>query len=240
MTSLRDNKSFQVIIGAFVVYAAYRLWRSGVLLGFMAGEPEGYGNTQLLLTVGVIVVDFLQLVGIAAIGIVSGILPELQSIVTWLQNWIRNVIDKYKAGSDNSTADFDWRPIIFIVIAYMLFSSGKLTVVYDLVRNLITPSIEPVSTYKSAIFWIDDDATSEQKLLANSYAVEELFNEVNVERRLYYADQDVSGAEQWASSMVETLGGDGSSIMLLDVDGYATERPLPTTIEQIERLLDGT
>ena len=47
MTDLKNNKSFRVLVGAFCIYIAFRLWRDGWFSSY--SDSDGYGNAELVL-----------------------------------------------------------------------------------------------------------------------------------------------------------------------------------------------
>ena len=72
---LTDNKSFQTLIGAGVCYAGFLLWRDGWFdLLFNGNDPEGFANPAFIPMLIAAVASALQLVGIIAIAISSGLL----------------------------------------------------------------------------------------------------------------------------------------------------------------------
>lgn len=233
MTDLKNNKSFRVLVGAFCLYIAFRLWRDGWFSSY--SDSDGYGNAELVLAVGAMVINFLELVGIAAIAIVSGVLPELSKIADWFSQQSKQFVTKFKAGSDKEDPAFDWRPLIAIVLLYLVISSGRLNGLLDSIKSLIGIDNRPVST-SSVIFYLDDDATNEQLLMANSAAVAGIFADANIERRLYYSDQSVEQAEPWVTNSIRESNIASSKLLISGPDGRVTVRDIPTTVQQYEAL----
>ena len=183
MNDLKSNRSFRVLVGGFVIYVAFRLWQDG-WFSRSYDDADGFGNADLVLAVGSMVVNFLELVGIASIAVVSGILPELSKISDWIGNQFASLLERYKSGANKDDPAFDWRPLIVVVLLYLFISTGRASVLVDGIKRLI--GIDSVPTdVSSVIFFLDDDATSDQLAMANSAAVSDIFENRDIERRLY-------------------------------------------------------
>jgi hypothetical protein len=234
---IKDNKSFQVIVGAFVCYAALRLYRAGWFDYFMSSEPTtGYGNAELILSIGGIVVNFLQLVGIASIGIVSGVLPELNKITEWISNYVNNFVSNYKAGKDKDDPAFDWRPLIVVIALWFFVSSGRAGFIWDRVLQVIgIENVIPEQTSR-AVFFIGDDAEPDQLLLANSAKVGDMFDQSAIERRLYYAGQSLEASEEWVKNTIKKVDPTTSQLIFSTPDGRVSTMELPSRIEQYRKL----
>lgn len=238
MASLRENKTFQVIVGAFCVYAAWKLYRWGVVDWFLGvDDSESYGNAQLLIALGTIVVNFLQMVGVAAIGISAGILPEATKVADFISEKIKGVVATYNAGRDKDDPTFDWRPLLIVLVIWMLVSSGKLSSIVNRVIESIKQERVERDELAQAIFLLDEDATSKQQTIANSLAVDQIFQASGIERRLYYSGQSLSMAEPWAADSLDKAGLQGSKLILRDQFGGIKSLPLPSSVEQLRDLL---
>jgi hypothetical protein len=234
MNDLKSNKSFRVLIGAFVIYCAFRLYQDG-WFSRSYDEPEGFGNADLVLAVGAMVVNFLELVGIASIAVISGILPELSKITDWISDQFSSLRDKYKAGKDKDDPAFDWRPLIVILLIYLFISSGRGTALLDGIKRLI--GIDNVPTeVSSAIFYLDDDATKDQLAMANSAAVADIFSRSEIERRLYYSDQELGNAESWVQSQIKSANLQSSKLLLTRRDGQVTQYEIPTSLDRYKNI----
>lgn len=78
MPKLRDNKSFVFLCGCATIWFAFYCWKQGLLDWFLVEESEGYQSTSAL---AIIVLQAaysaISMVGLIAIGIVSGILKPI-------------------------------------------------------------------------------------------------------------------------------------------------------------------
>ena len=237
MNDLKTNRSFRVIVGGFVLYVAFRLWKDGWLEWAFSDQPdEGYGNADLMLAIGSMLINFLELVGIAAIAIVSGVIPELSKIIDWASEQVRALSERYKAGRDKDDPAFDWRPLIVVLLLWILFSSGKVSVIVDKIKQII--GIEDVvpQDLSSAIIFLDEDATSDQLMIANSSKIADMMDQAGVERRLYYDGQDLGDAESWVVDYVQAADPQSSSLIMSDSSGRVSIRSLPTDLEDYEKL----
>lgn len=237
MNDLKTNRSFRVIVGGFVLYVAFRLWKDGWLEWAFSDQPdEGYGNADLMLAIGSMLINFLELVGIAAIAIVSGVIPELSKIIDWASDQVRTLSERYKAGRDKDDPAFDWRPLIVVLLLWVLFSSGKVSVIVDKIKQVI--GIEDVvpKDLSSAIIFLDEDATSDQLMIANSSKIADMMDQAGVERRLYYEGQDLGDAESWVVDYVQAADPQSSSLIMSDSSGRVSIRSLPTDLEDYEKL----
>ena len=85
MSKLSDNKALQTLVGAGVCYLGFRLYMSGWFDILMSDGGEGYSNPAIVPMLVAAVASALQLVGILAIAIASGIFsiftPLLNSVI---------------------------------------------------------------------------------------------------------------------------------------------------------------
>ncbi len=72
--TLSDNRAFQTLVGAGVCYAGFLLWRDGWFNMLFAKDEGGFSNPALIPMAIAAVASALQLVGIVAIPISSGLL----------------------------------------------------------------------------------------------------------------------------------------------------------------------
>lgn len=103
---LKQNKSFQFLIGCFVLFFIYKLYVFGVFAWFLEDpESEGYQSFELVPLLLTAVVSAVQMVGVIAIMIVSGLSPVIESLVDTL----RSKIPKLDAVATKveETVDFD-------------------------------------------------------------------------------------------------------------------------------------
>ena len=78
---LKQNKSFQFLVGAFVLFLAWKCYTLGIFDFLWADEnAEGFESVNLLALVATAAVSAVQLVGVCAILIVSGLVIGLASL----------------------------------------------------------------------------------------------------------------------------------------------------------------
>jgi hypothetical protein len=247
MTTIKDNKTFQTIVGAATLYLLFVLWRDG-WIDWIVGdrEPEsGYSNTQLWVAVGSALLSFVQFVGIVTIGCVSGILPHVSSVVefgakkasegiSYLKAWVSK--NKGKPKEENQ---WDWRPLVVVVLSYMLWSGGQLSSIWEKVQGLIPDQIiTDVERPSAAVFFIDDDTvSSEERAIATSLLVSDIFESKGVERRMMSTDQPSGSSEGWLSTIVEKSPNDRSSLVLYYIDGTSKVLDVPDSVEKVKELV---
>jgi len=234
MNDLKSNKSFRVLVGGFVIYVAFRLWQEG-WFSASYNDTDGFGNADLVLAVGAMVVNFLELVGIASIAVISGILPELSKISDWISNQFASLLERYKSGANKDDPSFDWRPLIVILLLYLFISTGRGLALIDSIKRLIGIDTVPMDV-SSAIFYLDNDATSEQLAMSNSAAVADIFDSHSIERRLYYSEQELSDAEPWVQSQLQSAQLQSSKLLLTDANGETTVYEIPTELQTYESI----
>ena len=90
--SLKQNKSWQFLVGCFVLFCAYKIYSLGIIDAFMNAEvsyspSEGFESTTALLPLLLTaVVSAVQMVGIIAIALVSGLQPLAEMAVDALRS----------------------------------------------------------------------------------------------------------------------------------------------------------
>jgi len=247
MTTIKDNKTFQTIVGAATLYLLFVLWRDG-WIDWIVGdrEPEsGYSNTQLWVAVGSALLSFVQFVGIVTIGCVSGILPHVSSVVefgakkasegiSYLKAWVSK--NKGKPKEENQ---WDWRPLVVVVLSYMLWSGGQLSSIWEKIQGLIPDQIiTDVERPSAAVFFIDDDTvSSEERAIATSLLVSDIFESKGIERRMMSTDQPSGSSEGWLSTIVEKSPNDRSSLVLYYIDGTSKVLDVPDSVEKVKELV---
>lgn len=235
MNSLKENKAFQTIVGAAVLYVGFVLWRDGWVSWLFSSEPkEGYSNGQLLVALGGALLSFVQLVGIATIGIVSGILPQFDGLFDWIAKgikdgtqWLKNKVEERKskpAVVNGEPAEWDWRPIAAIALAFFLWNNGTLDRIGQWIRNLVPNVVVDDLKPQGVVFFIGDDAKGGQLDVASSIIVDDTLDSARIERRMYRLDQSVAGEDDWVQDAREAAGNstclalwDGKNVRIKDI-----------------------
>ncbi|MCP4898492.1 MAG: hypothetical protein GY906_16075, partial [bacterium] len=140
MSSVKENKAFQTIVGAGVIYIGFVLWRDGWVEWAFSSQPqEGFGNGQLLVALGAAILSFVQLVGIVTIGIVSGVLPHLDGLGDKAAELIRRGLASARGAlsdyrnRDKPERSWDWKPLAAIILAVVLLRGGVLPKIVSVV-----------------------------------------------------------------------------------------------------------
>ena len=179
------------------------------------------------------------------IGCVSGILPHVSSVVefgakkasegiSYLKAWVSK--NKGKPKEENQ---WDWRPLVVVVLSYMLWSGGQLSSIWEKVQGLIPDQIiTDVERPSAAVFFIDDDTvSSEERAIATSLLVSDIFESKGVERRMMSTDQPSGSSEGWLSTIVEKSPNDRSSLVLYYIDGTSKVLDVPDSVEKVKELV---
>jgi hypothetical protein len=83
--SLKENKTWQFLVGCFVIFLVYKCWSLGVFSWFFREETEGFESVSLLPLVLTAVVSAIQMVGLIAIMLCSGLQPLAEKAVDYLR-----------------------------------------------------------------------------------------------------------------------------------------------------------
>ena len=89
---LKENKSFQFLVGALVLFLAWKCYTLGIFDFLWADDnTEGFESVNLLALVATAAVSAVQLVGVCAILIVSGLQPLTEKSVDYLRGMFPKV-----------------------------------------------------------------------------------------------------------------------------------------------------
>ena len=97
--SLKLNRSFQFLVGAFVIVLAWKLYQSGfadVLFAEPGENSDGVESLSLLTLLLSGVVSSVQLIGLLALMLVSGLEPLATSVVEYLGGMISKLLPRKK------------------------------------------------------------------------------------------------------------------------------------------------
>ena len=85
--SLRENRSWQFLVGCAVLLSAWKLHEAGVFAWFFRDESEGFENIGALIPLALTaVVSAIQMVGLIAIAICAGAQPLVEKFVDFLRS----------------------------------------------------------------------------------------------------------------------------------------------------------
>jgi len=105
--SLKSNRSFQFLVGAFVIVLAWKLYQAG-FLDVLFAEPgensDGVESVSLVTLLFSGVVSSVQLIGLLAIMLVSGLEPLATSVVEYVGNLVAGFTRKKTTGASDVDA----------------------------------------------------------------------------------------------------------------------------------------
>lgn len=82
---LRDNKSFQFLVGCFVLFLVWKLYVIGAFEWFLRQDTEGFESVSLATLFLTAAVSAVQMVGLVAIMVVGGLAPAAERAVDYLR-----------------------------------------------------------------------------------------------------------------------------------------------------------
>jgi len=82
---LRNNKSFQFLVGCFVLFLAWKLYAVGVFDWFLKGDTEGFESVSLFTLLLTAAVSAIQMCGLCAILVVGGLAPIAERAVDYIR-----------------------------------------------------------------------------------------------------------------------------------------------------------
>lgn len=243
LAKLKENKAFQTVVGALVLYVTFRLWREGWIDWLLGGNDaeEGFSNSGVWLAVGAAVLNFVQMVGILAIGVIGGILPHVDDFLIMVTGWIKKGTQSLKdlAGkwknSEKKEGQFNWKPAIAAVIAWFAWSGGLIgdikDIVIDNIPNIIIDEVSPEGKPVAVLFSMAETATAKQNLISLSGRVDQAFLERGIERRRLLATQAPANAEPWVAQAVAAAPDDECCLVLVMGSGVTKVIPIPETVD---------
>jgi hypothetical protein len=238
---MRDNKAAQTIVGALVIYIAFRLWSAGYFS--QADESEGFSNADVWLAIGSSVLSFVQLVGLIAISICLKLLPAFETMADYVFGQLRALIEKAKESISKEKKEegaWDWRPLAMVVLSYLLWSGGQLSNLWDRITDSIPDAIENISDKPIGILFSVDKASSseEQWLTANSVLTEQLLKSKGIERRLLSSVQDAGTSEPWVFEAVQQAPDSANSMVVYYDNGQTVVLDLPQTYDELQGIVN--
>ena len=246
MTKLRDNRAFQTVVGGAVLYLTFRLWQEGVFDRLLnKDESEVFEGPEVWIAVGQALLSFVQLVGIITIGIVSGILPHLESMLEFLGKQLRGLFDKGKEFvAKNKDAQpgeqWNWKPLAAIVLSWFLYANGILGEAWEVIKDNITnEEVLPQGKPEAVAFLIDPTtATSNQMDVVYSQKLDQFFEQKKIERRTISTDQSVEMAEPWLREIVDQKTGEGSLLAIYFEKDDVKYISIPDNIQDTQKLFN--
>lgn len=251
MGKLRDNKSFQTIVGAGVIYVLFRLWRDGWISWLLGNDPasEGFSSPAVWLAVGQAILSFVQMVGILAIGVVSGVLPHLEDAIEMAGKGVKSLAVKGRdlaknwKNAEKKEGQFNWKPAASILLAWVLWSGGHLSTIidaaWDLIPNVIVNDGDAVSgKVKAVLFSMDPESvTAKQNEVTISGKVDQMLMERGIERRRLLATQGPASGEPWLAQAIAAAPDQGSTLVVVLADGATKVIDLPADVDSMVGLI---
>jgi hypothetical protein len=103
---LKENKSFQFLVGCFVLFLAYKLYSIGLFAWFLQDpETEGYENLQVIPILLTAAVSAVQMVGVVAILLVGGLAPLVENLVDGVKNKLPKIVDAKNSTTNELDVD---------------------------------------------------------------------------------------------------------------------------------------
>ncbi len=244
MTKLRDNRAFQTVVGGAVLYLTFQLWQEGLFDRLLnKDESEGFEGPEVWIAVGQALLSFVQLVGIITIGIVSGILPHLESMLEFLGKQLRGLFDKGREFvAKNKDAQpgeqWNWKPLAAIILSWFLYANGILGEAWEVIKDNITnEEVLPEGKPEAVAFLIDPTtATSNQMDVVYSQKLDQFFEQKKIERRTISTDQSVEMAEPWLREIVERKTVGGSLLAIYFARDDVRYISIPDNIQDTQKL----
>ena len=149
--NLKENKSFQFVIGLATIWFGWVLYRDGWLHLFATEGSDGYGSAEwaaLGATLLASAVSFVQLIGILTIGVLSGLLPHVEEGARWLGRLIKRGSEKAVQAakdwknSEKVEGEWNWKPLAAAVRAGLLWTGGHLNTAWDWAWDNIPDIVE--------------------------------------------------------------------------------------------------
>ncbi len=97
--SIKSNRSFQFLVGAFVIVLAWKLYQAGfldVLFAAPGENSDGVESVSLLSLAVSGVVSSIQLIGLLALMLVSGLEPLATSVVEYVGGMVAKLRPRKK------------------------------------------------------------------------------------------------------------------------------------------------
>ena len=238
---MKSNKAAQTIVGALVLYLAFKLWSAGYFSSEV--ESDGFSSTDVWLAVGSAVLSFVQLVGLISISICLKLLPAFETMTDWVFTQIKALIEKAKDSISKEKKEegaWDWRPLAMVVLSYLLWSGGQLGVLWERIKDAVPDAVEVISDKPIGVLFSvsDEDIGSSSWMTANSVLTEKLLESKGVERRLLSSEQDAGTSEPWVFEAVQEAPDEHSSMVLCYENGSTVAIKMPDSYRDLQRLVD--
>ncbi len=236
---LKDNKAAQTIVGAFVLYVLFVLWREGWFAS--SEDAEGFSGPEVWLAIGSAILSFVQLVGLITISISLKLIPAFEVMAEFISKSLQKAVEKSKTYvlSSKTESGWDWRPLAAVILSWMLWSGGQLSSIWDRIVNTVPDAIDVITDKPIGILFSVDEETSvgNQWAIANSLTTERILSNKGIERRLLSSDQDAGSSEPWVFEAVEKAPDGANSMVIYYPDGRSVVQEMPKDFDTLKRLV---
>lgn len=149
--NLKENRSFQFVIGLATIWFGWVLYRDGWLRAFSDVGYEGFGDAQWAALAATLIgtaVSFIQMIGILTLGVLSGLLPHVEEGARWLGQTLKTLAQKGRAAasewrkSEKKEGEWNWKPLATAILASMLWAGGHLSTAWDFVADNLPNIVE--------------------------------------------------------------------------------------------------
>ena len=237
---MKDNKAAQTIVGTLVLYVLFKLWMAGYFS--QPEESEGFSGPELWASLFAIVLGFVQLIGLITISIALKLLPAFEVMLGFISKSLQKGLETAKSYVLNSKTEsgWDWRPLAAIVLTWLLWSQGQMSVLWDRVIDLVPDAVDVIDADQplGILFSVDEDSsTDEQLLLASSIGVEKLLSNKNIERRVLSSLQDAGTSEPWVQHAVEVAPDGRNSMIIVWPNGQSEVKQIPSSLDSMQEIV---
>jgi len=149
--NLKENRSFQFVVGLATIWFGWVLYRDGWLHAFGSGEYEGFGDAQwaaMGATLLATAVSFVQMIGILTLGVLSGLLPHVEEGFRWLTSTLKSLAHKGRAAAsewrkaEKVDGEWNWKPLAAVILTGVLWAGGHLSTAWDFIADNIPNVVE--------------------------------------------------------------------------------------------------
>lgn len=149
--NLKENRSFQFVTGLATIWFGWVLYRDGWIHLFASEGQEGFGSAEwaaLGATLLASAVNFVQMIGILTLGVLSGLLPHVEEGARWLSRLLKKGSQKAVQAakdwknSEKVEGEWNWKPLAAWVLAGLLWTGGHLNTAWDFIQDNLPDVVE--------------------------------------------------------------------------------------------------
>tara|TARA_R110002051_G_scaffold24381_1_gene60602 strand:+ start:24185 stop:24568 length:384 start_codon:yes stop_codon:yes gene_type:complete len=114
---LRQNKAFQFIVGCFVLITCYKIWSMGIFDAWWFNDPDAVNGASVIALIGTAIVSSIQMVGLLAIALVSGLQPLAEQAMEGIGSFLKR--DEATTDEPRATTSIDATKLTIALEAIM-------------------------------------------------------------------------------------------------------------------------